>query len=246
MLTVFFSASKKSRYRYPLIFSKLKEMERNEKIILNHFPGFNYIKEQNYFPKAIMQAITQSDIVVALLDKEGRKNQWINQEVGYAMAKEIDILALAESRKELMGFVNMYTKNVIEGNKFSLPKDMEKWLLNLAEEKEEAMYHKILENKLKEIIKIIEWEEYQLQIEEVSGEPKNVLDSLKNNILKLQTNYEDGFYKGFYSTAALNTIITEDLPRIAKANFKRNFKKHFENLNDDIKRLLYARKKNII
>ena len=64
MLKVFYSASKKSGILYTKIYNKLIEMENTKRIDLIHFPGFNYIEEQNYFPKAIMLGIEDSDLII--------------------------------------------------------------------------------------------------------------------------------------------------------------------------------------
>lgn len=210
--------------------------QESAKII--HFPGFNYVPEQNYFPKAIMMAIEDSDIVVALMDRTGRKNQWINQEVGYAMAKDIHVLALAESRKELKGFVNMYTKIIIEGDEISLPKGMELWLVEFEKEIAEKILTNLIEASIPELKRRIDYETYQLNFYKPTDKQKRVLDNLMQEIKRLEQSYE---LLGFYSAEKLDAI-RKSITQITKVGFSKIFNNYCNEFDKPLEELIQSRR----
>ncbi|MCU4741498.1 toll/interleukin-1 receptor domain-containing protein [Halobacteria archaeon AArc-m2/3/4] len=55
--------------------------------------------------KRLEGRLANSDLVVAVLTAESAKSQWINQEIGYALAKGIPVLPLYESGDLRGGFV---------------------------------------------------------------------------------------------------------------------------------------------
>ena len=237
-MKVFFSATKESKDHYLQIYQKLEAMDAYGKIKLTHFPGFNYIHEQNYFPKAIMMAIEDSDIVIALMDKEGRKNQWINQEVGYAMAKDIHVLALAESRKELKGFVNMYTKTIVEGNEITLPEGMERWLVEFEKEIAEDVYTTLIKASILELKRRIDWETYQFKYYNPPDNQKVALHNLMGEIKRLEQFYD---ISGFFQTEMLDTI-NKAIIQIKKVGFSTTFCEYCNEFCAPLEGLIHSRR----
>ncbi|SEH14238.1 TIR domain-containing protein [Natronorubrum sediminis] len=49
--------------------------------------------------------LANSDVVVAVLTEESSTSRWVNQEVGYALAKGVPVIPLADSERHLGGFL---------------------------------------------------------------------------------------------------------------------------------------------
>jgi hypothetical protein len=114
-----------------------KDKERVETILkkmsphieLNMFPTTDYELD---FTEAIRRSIEDADVLFVILNEKGRSNQWVNQEVGIAVARDISIVVLAEenAKKEhlLRGFVNEKNRTIIYIDKDDLEDKLQLWL----------------------------------------------------------------------------------------------------------------------
>jgi hypothetical protein len=56
-------------------------------------------------PAIIMRAIEESDLFLVFLTKNSRKSPWVNQEIGYALGRDIPVIPLKKGRIEFKGLV---------------------------------------------------------------------------------------------------------------------------------------------
>jgi hypothetical protein len=189
-----------------------------------------------------MNTIDKCDILVALFDKIGRENQWVNQEVGYAMARNIQILGLVDHKEKLKGLVNKETHTVIEGKDKPLPDKLEKILMDFWKEHEEEIYQRIIKEEILKIRKIIELEESKLQ-KDHSEDPKyKMLDGLKQLIYGLQKDYDEpSFYQGFYRMKRLVEIKERIDKIVERSDFPEIFKTHLSDFAVNLQALIDAR-----
>jgi hypothetical protein len=56
--------------------------------------------------KRLEGRLANSDLVVAVLTEDAAENRWINQEIGYAVAKGIPVLPLHDEDRSRLGFIS--------------------------------------------------------------------------------------------------------------------------------------------
>ncbi len=242
MIKVFYSATEKSGELYLSVHSKLAEMSKSQKIELIHFPGFNYIEVQNHFPKAIKYAIEESDVVITLMDEFGRTNQWVNQEVGYAVAHDKEVVILAEDRSQIKGFVNQYTQNIFTGDKKGMPQEIQEWLDEFMRKNEELVYQKIIFDKIMDFHKMVDHEKYKTKHIQYSNEAIHAIDDLEDSIKNI---YRDVTNTQFITYFILKETETR-LDKIIKENCTTNLRNFCVQLRGDIINAIQARDRKII
>jgi len=52
----------------------------------------------------VARAIEQSNCVIALISRDGGRSKWVNQEIGYAWAKDRLVIPVVEAGESLVGF----------------------------------------------------------------------------------------------------------------------------------------------
>jgi len=105
-------------------------------------------KERNQphmsFPSKVAEGIDECDTFMPILTRESIKNQWVNQEIGYAIAKDKDFCALLEKdlRKDLSGFIHResdlpftFCKPTMYNDMASFNKCVQEALSHISEEK---------------------------------------------------------------------------------------------------------------
>ena len=59
----------------------------------------------NPLPEEIKKAIEESELFLVFLTKKSRSSAWVNQEIGYALGKEIPIIPLKKGRIKVKGLI---------------------------------------------------------------------------------------------------------------------------------------------
>lgn len=59
-------------------------------------------------PATVMQQISNSDIFIPVLTQTSKNNQWVNQEIGYAVHQNLTIIPLFEDDSMLKGLIGDY------------------------------------------------------------------------------------------------------------------------------------------
>ena len=229
MLNVFYSGTEKSRKLYDDILNRLKKLEEKKLIDLTYFPSDKHFRKQNDFPDLIITSIQESDVFVVLFDEVGKKNQWVNQEVGIAMSNRIYILALAFNISGLYGFVNKNKQTIIKPS----VDELEKKLNTIREEMKEKIYVREIENQILEIKKIIDYERIKQppKDQDYTHEIKK-LNTIKTNLDNLNASKNT---ESFYNLAIIE-VLENDKDFILNNNYYTNtFKKKYALL---IKKLL--------
>jgi len=237
MLTIFLSATEESQDTYSLVDSILRKMEEDGSIFVYRFPGSNDGFQLTHFPKMIMMALDKSNVVVAILDQVGINNQWVNQEVGYAMANGKQVLAIAEDRNELKGFVNKNATTIIETSEIS--EQLMDQINRFGEQYEEAIFESIIDGKISDIGKLIDYEDSQLKrISEYNAEI-SALDSIEK-LLKIVRDQKEEV--GYYPIRNLDRFLAV-INNIEELRFTGGFKRIMGEFESDIENLREARKR---
>lgn len=133
----------------------LEKMTPNVELFV--FPTLNSAFEKDFIEQ-ILLAIDDVDVFIALLNKNGRIRQWVNQEVGIAVAKKKDIIILAEKRTIdkpiLKGFINEKNKTIVPIDKDDLEDKLIKWFENYREKNKMKILQRILIEDLKKLHRI--------------------------------------------------------------------------------------------
>jgi nucleoside 2-deoxyribosyltransferase len=96
------------------------------------------------FPSKVAEGIDECDMFMPILTKESIRNQWVNQEIGYAFAKDKDFCALVEKdlREDLSGFIHResdlpftFCKPTTDNDMASFNKCVQEALSHISEEK---------------------------------------------------------------------------------------------------------------
>ena len=128
-LRIFIAHSNQDKIAKEVI-ATFKKLSRDsvQKIEVITFPSVR--ARHKYFPDLIKDAIGDVDIFVGVLSQAGRRNQWVNQEVGFAVAKNKDMLLIAESKdgaNKISGFVNINVHDVLS-TESDLEQELKDWL----------------------------------------------------------------------------------------------------------------------
>jgi hypothetical protein len=146
----------------------LKKVPIQKKLYI--FP--NYDKLELDFVDAIQQTIEEVDLFMVILNEKGRSKQWVNQEVGVAVAKDKDIVVLAEKdaidNNKLEGFINEKNRTIIAIDKDDSEEKLIQWLKKYTEEHEMIFLQRVLLMDLKKLRRIA-----MVQIEKYRGKPDN-------------------------------------------------------------------------
>jgi hypothetical protein len=59
----------------------------------------------NPLPQEIKKAIEESELFLVFLTTNSRKSPWVNQEIGYALGKEIPVIPLKKRRIKVKGLI---------------------------------------------------------------------------------------------------------------------------------------------
>jgi len=77
---------------------------------LNYLPLHPYIainKQQvGWLPGTIQEELDSSKVIIPYLTKNSEDNRWVNQEIGYAMAQETNVIPVFESSDALSGLIS--------------------------------------------------------------------------------------------------------------------------------------------
>jgi len=59
----------------------------------------------NPLPEEIKKAIEESELFLVFLTKNSRESPWVNQEIGYALGKEIPVIPLKKGKIKVKGLI---------------------------------------------------------------------------------------------------------------------------------------------
>jgi hypothetical protein len=151
---------------------KVKEILKKVPVKKELYIFPNYDKLELDFVDAIQQTIEEVDLFIVILNEEGRQKQWVNQEVGVAVAKDKDIVVLAEQEaideKKLEGFINEKNRTIIAIDKDDSEEKLIQWLEKYKKEHEMIFLQRVLLMDLKKLRRIA-----MVQIEKYRGKPDN-------------------------------------------------------------------------
>lgn len=153
-------------------------------IELNMFPSTNY---ESDFTDAIRGSIEDVDVLVAILNKNGRRNQWVNQEVGIAVANDIDIVVFAEenARKKhlLKGFVNEKNWTIVNIDSDDLEDKLHKWLKVYQTKHGIIILQRLIIDGLKKLKRILDVNKTEYKSNsDPGGKVKNFTHNLESHI----------------------------------------------------------------
>lgn len=74
-----------------------------------------------------MKAIEDSELFLAILTKNSKKSQWVNQEIGYALGKNIPVLPLKKGGIVLKGLIEAAKYIKIQDNPLYTVRDIFEW-----------------------------------------------------------------------------------------------------------------------
>jgi hypothetical protein len=223
---------------------KVKEILKKVPIKKELYIFPNYDKLELDFVDAIQQTIEEVDLFIVVLNKEGRSKQWVNQEVGVAVAKEKDIVVLAEKEaidnNKLEGFINEKNRTVIAIDKDDSEEKLIQWLKKYTEEHERIFLQRVLLKDLKTLRRVS-----KVQMEPYRGkpEPENkifvIYKNLANQVLIINKYVK---VDDFIPLRELNTIrrFIDDAKTYVKETPEENMRKekNFINWIDNSKFLL--------
>ena len=91
----------------------------------NPYLATNFPSYGENFKERIQNVIERSNFMIVLLTESGIKNQWVNQEVGYACAikkknKRLKIIPISISGINLKGFITRDSEDILFLDKYSL------------------------------------------------------------------------------------------------------------------------------
>ncbi len=76
---------------------------------LQYLPLDRYVavnKQQvGWLPETIQKELEASDVIVPFLTKDSMDNRWVNQEIGYAMARNIPVIPVFETSDAMSGLI---------------------------------------------------------------------------------------------------------------------------------------------
>ena len=177
------------------------------------FPDDNV---SGWFPEQIKESIDNCDLFFCLITEYGGKSEWVNQEIGYAVAKEKDIVAVTDNVNIVKGMLHknnktffMHKEDSTDHNDEIINKT-EKALTEFIEHNKIKLYRKYISSKLYEFNLEVDAAQYywkQIDNNELVGK----CIEIKNSISSLEGNFTFLSYYSLSSLDELNELIKSDM-----------------------------------
>ena len=176
------------------------------------FPDENV---SGWFPEQIKECIDNCDLFCCLLTEYGGKSEWVNQEIGYAVAKEKDIMAITDNINMVKGMLHKNNKTFFIRKEDStdlkdeIVNKTEKALTEFIENNKMKLYLKYISNKLYEFKLEVDATQYHWkQIDNNKLERKCI--EINKSISHLEANFTFFSYYSLSSLDELNELIKND------------------------------------
>lgn len=172
-------------------------------------------KVSGWFPEQIKECIDNCDLFCCLLTEYGGKSEWVNQEIGYAVAKEKDIMAITDNINMVKGMLHKNNKTFfirIEDStdlNDEIISKTEKALTEFIENNKIKLYIKYISNKLYGFKLEVDAAQYHWKQIDNNELVRKCID-MKNFIVNIEANFTFQLYYSLSSLDELNKLIKND------------------------------------